>query len=404
MNSVSDLVSVVKELSLCRDLARVMVIVRTEARRLTGADGVTFVLREEDCCFYADEDAIAPLWKGSRFPMSACISGWVMIHGTPAVIDDIYADPRIPADAYRPTFVKSLAMVPVRREKPVAAIGAYWAGNHRATDDELTILQTLADSAALALENVTVYGDLARALAREQEARCEAERLNQLKDEFLAILSHELRTPLNSIVGWLRVLEAGAADELQAARGMAALDRNVTRLRRLIDDLLEASRIVTGKLTLSLAPCRVAPIIEEALEALSAVVDEKQMRVKLDLDAAVQVNGDPDRLAQVCANLLGNALKFTPRGGDIAVTLRRHDRRAILTVADTGVGIPADVAPHIFERFRQGDSSTTRQHGGLGLGLAIVKHLVDLHGGGVRGDNRVDGPGAVFTVDLPAIP
>jgi GAF domain-containing protein len=161
-SSSERLVSAIQELSLARDLKTIMEIVRRAARQLTGADGATFVLRDGDQCYYADEDAIEPLWKGKRFPMSACISGWVMLHKEPVVIENIFEDSRIPVEAYRPTFVRSLAMVPIRREAPIAAIGNYWARPRRATEEELAILQALADSTSVAMENVELYAELER--------------------------------------------------------------------------------------------------------------------------------------------------------------------------------------------------------------------------------------------------
>jgi hypothetical protein len=184
---LEDLVEVIQRLSLARSLPAVQEIVRRAARRLTGADGATFVLRDGDCCFYADEDAIAPLWKGQRFPLSACISGWSMLHRRPAVIDDIYADDRIPHDAYRPTFVKSLAMVPIRTLEPIGAIGNYWAAPHHPTEAEVKLLQALADTTAVALENVRVFTELedrvkARTAALEETNR----RLEEANRELLA--------------------------------------------------------------------------------------------------------------------------------------------------------------------------------------------------------------------------
>jgi GAF domain-containing protein len=167
------LVGVVQDLSLARDLPAVMRVVRKEARELTGADGASFVLREGDLCYYADEDAIAPLWKGRRFPMSMCVSGWVMRWREGAVIEDVYADPRVPVTAYRPTFVKSLAMVPIRTKAPIGAIGIYWASKHRATPGEVEILKALADSTSVAMENIEVYAELER---RVQQRRSTGER------------------------------------------------------------------------------------------------------------------------------------------------------------------------------------------------------------------------------------
>jgi GAF domain-containing protein len=196
------LVDVVQELSLTRTLDAVMQIVRTAARRLTGADGATFVLRDGEHCHYAEEDAIAPLWKGRRFPLSACISGWVMLHREPVVIPDIYADARIPVAAYRPTFVKSLVMVPIRTIAPLGAIGNYWAESHQATEHEVRLLQTLADTTAVALENVQVYQEL------EQRVHNRTAELQQANDELRRALDHI--THLEKLVrmcAWTKRLE-----------------------------------------------------------------------------------------------------------------------------------------------------------------------------------------------------
>lgn len=257
-----------------------------------------------------------------------------------AVIPDIYSDHRIPVDAYRPTFVKSLAMVPVRREAPIAAVGAYWARTHRARDAEVVVLQTLADAAALAIDNVTVYRDLERALDREREARAAAEEVNRLKDEFLATLSHELRTPLNAVAGWVQMLAIPGLDPAHTERALASVARNVSALRRLVEDLLDVSRIVVGKLELERTPCGLDTIIQETIESQSADAERKGVRIKADIERGVALHADPLRLRQIMGNLLGNAVKFTPRGGDITVTLRANERRAVVVVADTGPGIP----------------------------------------------------------------
>ena len=243
------LAGAVRDLSFARDLPRVTEIVRAVARHLVGADGVTFVLKEDGHCYYADEDSIAPLWKGRRFPLDSCISGWVMTRREPVAITDIYQDDRVPQDAYRATFVKSLLMVPVRAEDPIAAIGAYWASEHQATSDEQRVLETLAQAASLALANVQLWSDLTRALAREQQARAEAEAArqwaedaNRFKDEFVASASHALRTPLNVIQGWLWQIRERPLTPDRLQKGLDTLDRNTAQLIQSVEGLLDVSR------------------------------------------------------------------------------------------------------------------------------------------------------------------
>src|SRR5512138_814237 len=230
------------QLAEAQDVARVAEIVRRGARALTGADGVTFVLREGDEVHYFDEDAIAPLWKGKRFPIDACISGWAMTHRRPVAIEDVFADDRIPKHLYAPTFVKSLAMVPVRPEDPVAAIGAYWAAPHRATVRELEHLGALAGFAAVALANTALVADLRHAI----EAR----------DAFMAVASHELRTPLSALslqVGLCqRQVAGGRADGVPIALGRIA--RATGRLTDLVERLLDTSALRDGPLALARAP------------------------------------------------------------------------------------------------------------------------------------------------------
>jgi PAS domain S-box-containing protein len=241
-------------------------------------------------------------------------------------------------------------------------------------------------------------------LAREQEARQDAEAANRLKDEFLATLSHELRTPLNAIMGWAHLLRTGTLDEATAARAMETIDRNAKAQNQLINDILDVSRIITGKLHLAMQPLELAPVVEAALETLRPAAEAKKIRLEASLEpAAGTLSGDPDRLQQVVWNLLSNAIKFTPKGGRVQVRLRRVDAQAVIVVADSGPGISPEFLPHVFERFRQGDASTTRSHVGLGLGLAIVRHLVELHGGTVEASSPGEGQGSTFSVRLPLI-
>ena len=242
-------------------------------------------------------------------------------------------------------------------------------------------------------------------LRSERAARAEAEAANRTKDEFLALLSHELRTPLVAILGWATTLSATPQpDEALTTRALETIKRNARLQTRIIEDMLDVSRIVTGKLQLDIRPVDLASIIEAAIATVQPTADTKGVRFQLMLDSAVgPVSGDPHRLQQVVWNLLSNAIKFTPGGGLVEIKLKESRCKAEITVSDTGEGIPAEFLPHIFDRFRQADSSTTRKHGGLGLGLAIVRHLVELQGGAVAAHSAGEDRGSIFTITLPCV-
>jgi signal transduction histidine kinase/ActR/RegA family two-component response regulator len=232
-----------------------------------------------------------------------------------------------------------------------------------------------------------------------------AREANRLKDEFLATLSHELRTPLGAIVGWTAVLAEGKADPDTKRKAILAIERNARAQTKLIEDILDVSRIVSGKIRLSVGPVDLAAVIQHAVDAVRPAADASEIQLLLVLDASAgQVVGDPDRLQQVFSNLLSNAIKFTPRGGRVHVQLWKPNSHAEVIVKDTGAGIPSEFLPHVFDRFRQADASSTRAHGGLGLGLAIVRHVVELHGGSVDVASEGEGKGATFSVRLPLVP
>src|SRR5713226_3957685 len=240
-------------------------------------------------------------------------------------------------------------------------------------------------------------------LLREQEARAQLEEANRSKDEFLATVSHELRTPLNAILGWTRMLRTGAVhgdEKLQ--RVLETIERNARAQTQLVEDILDVSRIIAGKLRVQVQHIDLRSVICSAVDAVRPAAEAKQVELALDLrDEASDFHGDPHRLQQVVWNLLSNAIKFTPGRGRVVVELRRSNGHVEIAVSDTGVGIARDFLPHVFDRFRQADSSSTRMQGGLGLGLAIVRHLVELHGGMVRAESEGEGKGARFTVRLP---
>ena len=242
----------------------------------------------------------------------------------------------------------------------------------------------------------------ARLLASEQKLRAQAEEANRLKDEFLAVISHELRTPLNAIVGWTTLLRSGKADQQLFDKGLEVIQRNALLQSRMIEELLDVSRIVAGKIVLDNELLEMASIIDDAVSSIRPVADAKHITIFTDIQPDVgSLIGDANRLQQVVGNLLSNSVEFTPDGGDITVTAGRVGDEIELSVRDTGSGIEAAFLPHVFERFRQAEAKA-RSGGGLGLGLAIVRHLVELHGGSVTAHSEGIGLGAVFTVRFPS--
>jgi signal transduction histidine kinase len=243
----------------------------------------------------------------------------------------------------------------------------------------------------------------AQLLEREQRAREEAQAANRAKDEFLATLSHELRTPLNAILGWSRLLASGTLDPDAARRAIEVIDRNTRLQAQLIEDLLDISRIITGKLRLELRVTPLGAVIEAALESVRPAADAKRIRIEADpAGSAEAVFCDAARMQQVVWNLLTNAVKFTPEGGCVTIGMTRQDATVTIHVSDTGMGIEPEFLPHVFDRFRQQDAASTRAHGGLGIGLSIARHLVELHGGTIEALSAGVGRGATFLVRVPA--
>ncbi len=297
-----------------------------------------------------------------------------------------------------PPDIVSLMVVPILIHE--RAEGLLYVSNHTRrpfSDEDELICVRLAAHAAIAIQNAQLF-------AGEQAARAEAEAANHAKDRFLAVLSHELRTPLNAMMGWVKILRQHPLDETQRRHALEVIERNTGMQAQLINDLLDVSRIIAGKLELECYPVDLLPVIQDAVDGLRAAAEAQGVTLASELDARVgDVMGDPRRLHQIVTNILSNAVKFTPRHGRVEVTLARHGAKARLTVGDTGEGIAAEDLPHIFEPFRQADSSSSRRHQGLGLGLAIARQLVEQQGGGIRAESAGKGRGATFTVEFPIV-
>ncbi|MBX2987194.1 MAG: GAF domain-containing sensor histidine kinase [Bdellovibrionaceae bacterium] len=393
----SILIQAVQDLSKAHDLERVMAIVRRSARLVAESDGATFVLKDGEFCHYADEDAIGPLWKGRRFPLRACISGWSMLHREIAVIEDIRLDPRIPQEAYRSTFVRSLVMIPIRRSDPLGAIGVYWAKVHRPSEKQLVLLEALVDSVSVAMENVELHAALEKRIDELREA-------NRAKDEFLVNVTHELRTPLTSILGWSELLLEGqvAKDELPDA--FQSIHRNARGQQKIVDDLLDTSRIMLGSMVLDPRPLDLTGSVEAAINALRTTAARKGVDVNLHRDAALGlVRGDAARMQQLMMKLLDNAIKFSNPGGEVDVTLARRGPSCEIIVRDHGAGIDKEFLPKLFDSFFQSDMSLTRRFGGLGLGLSIARALAEAQDGRITAASEGSGRGATFTVSFPIL-
>jgi signal transduction histidine kinase len=368
-------VQVVQELSIARDLDGIMTIVRRAARELTGADGATFVLRDQDQCYYAAENAIAPLWKGMRFPMSACVSGWVMLNRAPAVIEDIYSDVRVPADAYRPTFVKSLAMVPIRTQAPVGAIGNYWATRHKPTQQEIAILAALADTTSVAIENVQLYQELEQ---RVRDSTRELEAANKELEAFSYSVSHDLRAPLRAVNGFARILREDQGDRLtdEGRDLLAQIEASGTNMNTLIESLLSLSRLSRRAVKRQSVDLR--PIAETIVSQLRSENPGRQVDVIIADDLVVE--GDPSLLRIALDNLLSNAWKYSGKRVDARIEMARDlGTPATFFVRDNGAGFNMAYAERLFAPFQRLHSND--EFPGIGVGLATVQRIIRRHGG-----------------------
>ncbi|AKV04040.1 sensory box histidine kinase/response regulator [Labilithrix luteola] len=435
-NRAARLVQAVQDLSRSRTIEDVQTIVRRAARELSGADGATFVLRDGDKCFYADEDAIAPLWKGHRFPMESCVSGWVMLHRRSTVIEDIYADDRIPADLYRPTFVKSLAMVPIRTDDPIGAIGTYWAEHRAPSEEDMRVLQALADSTSIALENIKLYGELeerihertvalelahrAEAAARhELDERLRAEELLKRTEEQLrhsqkmdAIgklaggIAHDFNNMLSVVLSYTSLVSDDLDPSNPVRDDLEEIRKAGERAAALTRQLLAFSR----QQVLELRVIDLEDIVTGTANMLRRLIGA-DVELEVRLAGGATVLADPGQIEQVLLNLVINARDAMPDGGKLTIETgtvtfdsdyaSQHfgvsgGQYRLLAVSDTGVGMTREVQERIFEPF-----FTTKEKGrGTGLGLPTAYGIVKQSGGHIWVYSE-PGVGTTFKVYLP---
>jgi signal transduction histidine kinase len=384
-------------LSFARDLAGVMAIAKRAARELTDADGSTFVLREGSSCFYADEEAVSPSWKGRYLPLAQGIAGWTILNARPVAIEDVLRDDRVLAAAYRPTRVRSLAMAPIRTAAPMGAIGVYWAAPHACTAGELMLLEALANTTAVAMENVRVYAELESRVRARTKA---LEAANEELEAFTYAVSHDLRAPIRGLSGEIGImceefgtLDPGLQSRLKSAKG------HVTRMYDLIDDLLRLSGITRRELTVERFDLSTmsAQIVERLRNA------QPQRTIDVQIERGVCVEADRGLMSVLMENLLSNAWKYTSQRPDARIEFRaveREDSRRIFQVVDNGAGFDPRYAKRLFQPFQRLHSA--REFSGTGVGLATVQRIVRRHDGEVWGESGGPNQGATFSFTLGA--
>ncbi len=390
-----DLVAAVKELSIGKNLHQIRKTMALYARKLSGADGATFVVRDNGYCNYLYEDAIEPLFKGKKYPMEKCITGWVMLNKKSVVIEDIYADDRIPHQVYKSTFVKSLASFPINQQEPRAAIAVYWARPYVPAAEEQHLLQTLADAAAIALENVDLVNELEQRVERRTKA---LESTNKELEAFTYSVSHDLRSPLRAIDGFSRILleDYGQHLDQDAQRVCQVIRDNTRNMGKLIDDLLAFSRLSRKEITRETIDMR------KLVYSMYHEVTTPEQRENIDfvLDEIYDAKGDATMIRQVWSNLLSNAIKFSAsrKKPSIHISSEMKDGFFHYQIRDNGVGFDMNYVDKIFGVFQRLHSANEFE--GTGVGLAIVHRVIYKHGGQVGAEGIID-KGAVISFSLP---
>lgn len=404
-NESEILTRTIERLSTANELSTVTETVASAVRTLVGGDGATFVLREDNFCFYADENAIAPLWKGQKFPLTACVSGWAMIHREVVVIPDIYCDDRIPIDAYRPTFVKSLCMVPIRSSNPIGALGCYWQHEHTPSAEDLRKLQIIANCAAVALENLELRGSVQR---RSNERDNLASRKEELESAIHSLV-HDLRNPLGVMMGYAELIEDQIGDENTRLIYARSISEAGGQLLSQIDRMLDLYRITNRPIQPE--PLNLSLIANELADSFAATYPKRSLEFVIEDD--LRTIADPVLARLLLDNLLSNAVKYTGKKSTARIELRRgEDSKGAMSkknsqtnplstffVKDNGDGFDSKDASRLFRPMTRLHSDD--EFPGTGLGLASVARIVELHGGRIRADGKKT-LGATFYFTLPA--
>ncbi len=369
-------------------------------REALGVDTVSILLLEtegHELVAWAAQGLEEEVELAVRIPVGKGFAGRIIAEVRPIIIADVDT-----ADVFNPLLrqkgIKSLLGVPLMTSgRPIGVLHVGMLKHAEFTEDDVSLLQLAGDRIALAIENARLY-------EVEKNARTDAEDANRAKDEFLTILSHELRTPLTPIIGWIHMMQNGIVPPPEIPNALSVINRNAHSLKRLINDLLDMSTILSGKMLIEESLVSLAAVLEESVETMGSYVQDSNIKLKLKISedaAAITVNGDKTRLTQSFCNILHNAIKFSPDGGEVNITCEADEAGAVVRISDQGEGMPADFLPHVFERFRQADGSRTRSFGGLGLGLALVQSFISAHHGTVTAKSDGAGKGSVFEIRLP---